>query len=64
MEPLGGARGRVAAAKNGGIKAIGVARLHDEAMLDASGADLVVRSLDEVASVHCFSAISQSAVYE
>jgi phosphoglycolate phosphatase-like HAD superfamily hydrolase len=49
MEPLGGARGRVAAAKNGGIKAIGVARLHDEAMLDASGADLVVRSLDEVA---------------
>jgi phosphoglycolate phosphatase-like HAD superfamily hydrolase len=49
MEPLGGARGRVAAAKNGGIKAIGVARLHDESMLDASGADLVVHGLDEVA---------------
>jgi len=39
----------VAAAKNGGMKAIGIARLHDEAMLNASGADLVVSSLDEVA---------------
>jgi beta-phosphoglucomutase-like phosphatase (HAD superfamily) len=39
----------VAAAKNGGMKAIGIARLHDEAMLSASGADLVVSSLDEVA---------------
>jgi beta-phosphoglucomutase-like phosphatase (HAD superfamily) len=39
----------VAAAKSGGMKAIGIARLHDEAMLTASGADLVVSSLDEVA---------------
>lgn len=39
----------VIAAKNGGMKAIGVARHHDEAILDASGADLVVVSLDEVA---------------
>ena len=39
----------VAAAKNGGMKAIGIARLHDEAMLTASGADLVVSSLDDVA---------------
>jgi beta-phosphoglucomutase len=39
----------VAAAKNGGMKAVGVARLDDEAMLVACGADLVVRSLDEVA---------------
>ena len=39
----------VAAAKNGGMKAIGIARLHDEAMLSASGADLVVTSLDDVA---------------
>ena len=39
----------VAAAKNGGMKAIGIARLHDEAMLSASGADLIVSSLDEVA---------------
>jgi beta-phosphoglucomutase len=31
------------------MKAIGIARLHDEAMLSASGADLVVSSLDEVA---------------
>ena len=39
----------VAAAKNGGMKAIGIARLHDEAMLSAAGADLVVSSLDELA---------------
>jgi beta-phosphoglucomutase-like phosphatase (HAD superfamily) len=39
----------VAAAKNGGMKAIGIARLHDEAMLSASGADLVVSSLDDIA---------------
>jgi beta-phosphoglucomutase len=39
----------VAAAKNGGMKAIGIARLHDEEMLSASGADLVVSSLDDVA---------------
>lgn len=38
----------VAAAKNGGMKAIGIARLHNEAMLSASGADLVVESLDLV----------------
>lgn len=38
----------VAAAKNGGMKAIGVARLHDEAMLSACGADIVVNSLDLV----------------
>ena len=39
----------VAAAKSGRMKAIGVARLDDQAMLGASGADLVVRTLDEVA---------------
>lgn len=39
----------VAAAKSGGMKAIGIARLKDEAMLQAAGADLVVGSLDEVA---------------
>jgi beta-phosphoglucomutase len=39
----------VVAAKNGGMKAIGIARLHDEAMLSASGADLVVSSLDDIA---------------
>ena len=39
----------VIAAKSGGMKAIGVARQRDEAILDASGADLVVVSLDEVA---------------
>jgi beta-phosphoglucomutase-like phosphatase (HAD superfamily) len=39
----------VAAAKNGRMKVIAIARLHDEAMLSASGADLVVSSLDEVA---------------
>ncbi|MFZ1415092.1 MAG: HAD-IA family hydrolase [Defluviicoccus sp.] len=39
----------VIAAKSGGMKAIGVARQRDEFILDASGADLVVVSLDEVA---------------
>jgi HAD superfamily hydrolase (TIGR01509 family) len=39
----------VLAAKNGGMKAIGIARLGEEAILGASGADLVVASLDEVA---------------
>lgn len=38
----------VQAAKAGGMAAIGVARLHDEALLDAAGADLVVTSLDDV----------------
>ena len=39
----------VAAAKTGGMKTIGIARLHDEAMLRRSGADLVVGTLDDVA---------------
>jgi beta-phosphoglucomutase-like phosphatase (HAD superfamily) len=39
----------VAAARNGGMKSIGIARLHDEAGLAASGADLVVSTLDDVA---------------
>jgi HAD superfamily hydrolase (TIGR01509 family) len=39
----------VAAAKAGGMVALGVARLSDEAMLRAAGADLVVTSLDAVA---------------
>ncbi len=39
----------VAAAKAGGMLSLGVARLGDEAMLRAAGADLVVTSLDEVA---------------
>jgi len=39
----------VAAARNGGMKSIGVARLHDEAGLAACGADLVVSTLDDVA---------------
>jgi len=38
----------VQAAKAGEMAAIGVARLDDEAMLRAAGADMVVRSLDEV----------------
>jgi len=38
----------VAAAKAGGMAALGVARLHDEALLARAGADLVVRTLDEV----------------
>jgi len=39
----------VQAAKAGGMAAIGVARLHDEALLEAAHADLVVTSLDQVA---------------
>ena len=39
----------VEAAKAGGMAALGVARLGDEALLRAAGADLVVTSLDEVA---------------
>jgi beta-phosphoglucomutase len=39
----------VIAAKNGGMRAIGIARLRDEAMLIRSGADLVVSTLDDVA---------------
>ncbi len=38
----------VAAAKTGGMKAIGIARLRDETLLASSGADLVVTSLDDV----------------
>jgi len=38
----------VQAAKAGGMRALGVARLDDEALLWAAGADLVVHSLDEV----------------
>jgi beta-phosphoglucomutase-like phosphatase (HAD superfamily) len=38
----------VAAAQAGGMAALGVARLGDEALLRAAGADLVVTSLDEV----------------
>jgi beta-phosphoglucomutase-like phosphatase (HAD superfamily) len=39
----------VQAAKAGGMAAVGVARLRDEALLMAAGADLVVVTLDEVA---------------
>jgi len=38
----------VQAAKAGGMTAIGVARLGDETLLEAAGADLVVTTLDEV----------------
>jgi beta-phosphoglucomutase len=38
----------VEAARNAGMRAIGVARLHDEALLHAAGADLVVHTLDDV----------------
>jgi beta-phosphoglucomutase len=38
----------VEAARAGGMKALGVARLSDAAGLGAAGADLVVRSLDEL----------------
>lgn len=39
----------VQAAKAGGMAALGVARLHDQALLEEAGADLVVTSLDQVA---------------
>ncbi|MBV8525395.1 MAG: HAD-IA family hydrolase [Acetobacteraceae bacterium] len=39
----------VEAARAGGMMALGVARLRDEALLRAAGADLVATSLDEVA---------------
>ena len=39
----------IEAAKGGGMMALGVARLGDEALLRAAGADLVVTSLDEIA---------------
>jgi beta-phosphoglucomutase len=40
----------VEAAKAGGMLALGVARLGDDALLRAAGADLVVTSLDQVAA--------------
>jgi beta-phosphoglucomutase len=36
------------AARSGGMAALGVARVHDAALLRAAGADLVVSSLDEI----------------
>ena len=39
----------VRAARAGGMRALGVARLEDEALLTAAGADLVVTTLDQVA---------------
>jgi HAD superfamily hydrolase (TIGR01509 family) len=38
----------IAAARAGGMASVGIARLGDEALLRAAGADLVVTSLDEV----------------
>jgi HAD superfamily hydrolase (TIGR01509 family) len=38
----------VQAARAGGMKSIGIARLDDEALLEKAGADLVVTSLDDV----------------
>jgi HAD superfamily hydrolase (TIGR01509 family) len=38
----------IQAAKGGGMRALGVARLNDEALLWAAGADLVVAGLDDV----------------
>jgi HAD superfamily hydrolase (TIGR01509 family) len=40
----------IEAARAGGMAALGVARLHDEALLHAAKADLVVASLDEVST--------------
>jgi beta-phosphoglucomutase-like phosphatase (HAD superfamily) len=39
----------IRAAKAGGMAALGLARLGDEALLAEAGADLVVSTLDEVA---------------
>jgi beta-phosphoglucomutase len=39
----------IEAARAGGMKALGVARLHDAAQLRTAGANLVVTSLDEIA---------------
>jgi HAD superfamily hydrolase (TIGR01509 family) len=39
----------IEAARAGGMRALGIARLDDAALLHAAGADLVVTSLDEVA---------------
>jgi beta-phosphoglucomutase-like phosphatase (HAD superfamily) len=38
----------VEAARAAGMTAVGIARLHDEALLTAAGANLVVTSLDQV----------------
>ena len=38
----------IAAARAAGMAALGIARLGDEALLHAAGADLVVTSLDQV----------------
>jgi beta-phosphoglucomutase len=38
----------IAAARAGGMASLGIARLHDEALLRAASADLVVTSLDQV----------------
>jgi HAD superfamily hydrolase (TIGR01509 family) len=38
----------IAAARGGGMASVGIARLSDEATLQAAGADLVVTSLDQV----------------
>jgi beta-phosphoglucomutase-like phosphatase (HAD superfamily) len=38
----------IAAAGAGGMASVGIARLGDEALLQAAGADLVVTSLDQV----------------
>ncbi|MFL5285146.1 MAG: HAD family hydrolase [Rhodopila sp.] len=38
----------ILAARTGGMKGLGIARLADEALLHAAGADLVVTSLDQV----------------
>ncbi|MDQ2859288.1 MAG: HAD-IA family hydrolase [Pseudomonadota bacterium] len=39
----------VEAARAGGMAALGVARVHDATLLRAAGADIIVRSLDEIA---------------
>jgi beta-phosphoglucomutase len=41
----------IAAARAGGMASVGIARLGDEALLQAAGADLVVISLDQVDTV-------------
>jgi beta-phosphoglucomutase len=38
----------ILAARAGGMAALGIARLGDEALLQAAGADIVVTSLDQV----------------
>ena len=38
----------IAAARGGGMAALGIARLGDEALLQAAGADLVLTSLDQL----------------